>query len=155
MSQQPKFMIVGGPNGAGKSTAAARLLPSGMTYVNADEVAKGLPNYPSQAADLEAGRIVLETMDSLADRREDFAVETTLAGVSLAARASRLRKSGYLFRLIISGPRLLSSRSCVSRLVSDRAGITFPKTSSGVDTRRAWSTSSADTAQLPTLGKST
>lgn len=91
----PTFVVLGGPNGAGKSTAAAILLPAEMTFVNADEVAKGLPDYPSHAADLEASRLVLEQMDELEADRADFAVETTLAGRSLAARAARLRAVGY------------------------------------------------------------
>ena len=99
-SRQPTFVVLGGPNGAGKSTAAAVLLPPEMTFVNADEVAKGLPSYPSHTADLEASRLILEQMDCLEADRADFAVETTLAGRSLAARAARLRAIGYRFRLI-------------------------------------------------------
>jgi predicted ABC-type ATPase len=71
-----------------------------MTYVNADEVAKGLPGYPSKVVDLEAGRLVLKQMDELEEARRDFAVETTLASRSLAPRILRLRQSGYHFRLL-------------------------------------------------------
>jgi predicted ABC-type ATPase len=35
----PQVIVLAGPNGAGKSTAAAYLLPEGITFVNADEVA--------------------------------------------------------------------------------------------------------------------
>lgn len=100
MTHQPVVVVLGGPNGAGKSTSAEVVLPSGITFLNADEVAKTLPHYPSSAADLEAGRLVLERMDELERRKEDFAVETTLASRSLAARVRRLRSEGYLFRLI-------------------------------------------------------
>jgi predicted ABC-type ATPase len=71
-----------------------------MTFVNADEVAKGLPGYPSREADIQAGRLVLNQMDELEKARLDFAVETTLASRSLAARIARLRGSGYWFRLV-------------------------------------------------------
>ncbi len=100
MTSKPQVIVIAGPNGAGKSTAAAHLLPQGMTYVNADEVAKQLPGYPSKAVDIEAGRLVLRQMDELEEGRLDFAVETTLASRSLAARIVRLRKSGYQFRLL-------------------------------------------------------
>lgn len=95
----PVFIILAGPNGAGKSTTAATLLPRDFPFVNADEIAKTLPNYPSAAADLEAGRMALEQMDELADRGASFAVETTLAGRTFAVRARDLRRLGYLFRL--------------------------------------------------------
>lgn len=100
MATPPQVIVIAGPNGAGKSTAAGWLLPKEMTFVNADEVAKILPGYPSRAADLEAGRIVLEQLDELERRRSDYAVETTLAGRSLAARVVRLRRAGYRFRLV-------------------------------------------------------
>lgn len=100
MAEPPQIIVIAGPNGAGKSTAAAHLLPEGMTFVNADEVAKTLPDYPSRGADLQAGRLVLEWMDDLDRQRASFAVETTLAGRSLATRITRLRQSGYRFKLI-------------------------------------------------------
>jgi predicted ABC-type ATPase len=102
VTSQPLVIVMAGPNGAGKSTAAAHLLPEGMTFVNADEIAKTLPDYPSRSADIQAGRLVLERLDELERQRADFAVETTLASRSLAARIARLRQSGYHFRLIFA-----------------------------------------------------
>jgi len=100
LESQLQVIVIAGPNGAGKSTAAAYLLPAGMTYVNADEIAKALPNYPSRNADIEAGRLVLEQLEDLELHRASFAVETTLAGRTLAPRVARLRQAGYRFRLI-------------------------------------------------------
>ena len=65
MVSKPLLIVLAGPNGAGKSTAATRLLPEDSPFLNADEIAKTLPNYPSSAADLEAGRIMLEQMNEL------------------------------------------------------------------------------------------
>ena len=96
----PSVIVLAGPNGAGKSTAAAHLLPQGITFVNADEVAKTLPGYPSIAVDMQAGRLVLEQMDELERERTSFAVETTLSSRSLAPRIARMRRSGYKFRLL-------------------------------------------------------
>lgn len=96
----PLFVVLAGPNGSGKSTSAASLLPPTMTFVNADEIAKGLPGYPSGGADVEAGRIALGLLDELASQRADIATETTLASRSLAARVERLKRGGYHFRLL-------------------------------------------------------
>jgi predicted ABC-type ATPase len=96
----PEVLVIAGPNGAGKSTCIARYLPAGMAFLNADEIAKELPGYPSLSADIQAGRIVLEQMDEFEGRNESFAVETTLATRSLAIRIVRLRQNGYHFHLV-------------------------------------------------------
>jgi predicted ABC-type ATPase len=100
MAAQPLFIVLAGPNGSGKSTAASALLGPSVTFVNADEIAKGLSGYPSRPVDLEAGRVALERMDRLAQTRADFAFETTLASRSLAPRAARLKSIGYSFRVL-------------------------------------------------------
>ncbi len=100
METHPLIIVLGGANGAGKSTAAATVLPQEIPFLNADEIAKTLPDYPSMAADLEASRIILTLMDEREENRDSFAVETTLASRSLAARVIRLKKVGYQFRLV-------------------------------------------------------
>jgi len=94
------MIVLGGPNGAGKSTAAAFLLPPTLTFINADNVAKSLPGYPSKQVDREAARVVLQNMRQLGQAGTDFAVETTLASRSLAKRIRQLKESGYLLRLL-------------------------------------------------------
>jgi predicted ABC-type ATPase len=96
----PLIAVIAGPNGAGKSTAAAALLPEGLPFLNADEIARALPGYPSQAADILAGRQLLASMNLLERERTSFAVETTLASRTLAPRIARLRRSGYFFELV-------------------------------------------------------
>lgn len=96
----PRVFVLAGPNGAGKSTAAARLLPPDLVFVNADDVARDLPDYPSPSADIEAGRLVLKRLGELERSGSDFAIETTLSGRALANRITRLRVSGYLFYLM-------------------------------------------------------
>ena len=98
--RSPEILVIAGPNGVGKSTCAAKYLPVGMAFLNADEVAKELHGYPSAAADLLAGRIILGQMDEHESREESFAVETTLATRSLAPRIARLRQAGYRFHLV-------------------------------------------------------
>jgi predicted ABC-type ATPase len=98
--ERPRVYVLGGPNGAGKSTTAASILPSALTFLNADELAKSLPGYPSTQSDLEAGRRLLEMMESLERNRADFAVETTLASRSLGPRLTRMKTAGYMVRLV-------------------------------------------------------
>jgi predicted ABC-type ATPase len=100
VTTEPQVIVIGGPNGAGKSTAASMLVPEGMAFVNADEIAKALPGYPSRATDIEAGRRVLGQLDELERARSCFAVESTLAGRSLATRLGRSKRYGYYYRLI-------------------------------------------------------
>jgi predicted ABC-type ATPase len=95
-----EIVVIAGANGAGKSTCVSIYLPAGMAFLNADEVAKGLPGYPSPAVDIQAGRIVIEQMDHLENQGESFCVETTLATRSLASRIVRLRQKGYRFHLV-------------------------------------------------------
>ena len=71
-----------------------------MTFINADEIAKILLNYPSPAADVEAGRILFQQWDTLAEQRANFAVETTLSSRALAVRVKKLQSVGYRFHLI-------------------------------------------------------
>jgi predicted ABC-type ATPase len=96
----PLVVVLSGPNGAGKSTAADQILPTELMFLNADEIAKTLPGYPSPGVDRQAARRILEMLDSLEERRAGFSVETTLASRSLAHRLVRLRSVGYVVRLI-------------------------------------------------------
>ena len=83
----PSVIILAGPNGAGKTTAARTLLAEQlrlMTFVNADVIAQGLAGFNPDSAAVEASRIMLDRLRLLAERREDFAFETTLAARSYA-----------------------------------------------------------------------
>jgi len=76
------IVIVAGPNGAGKSTSAPHLLAGLMgvsEFVNADTIAAGLSAFKPENAAIAAGRIMLARLKTLAERKVDFAFETTLA----------------------------------------------------------------------------
>jgi len=99
MALPPQFIIAGG-NGSGKSTSAALVLPCEIPYINADEIAKGLPEVEGENKDVRASRILISAMDEHEARQEDFAIETTLASRSLAPRVRRLQEVGYEFQLL-------------------------------------------------------
>ncbi len=94
MAHPPQFIIIGGGNGSGKSTSAAAVLPGVIPYINADEIAKSLPEVEGENRDARASRILLNAMDEYQAQGKSFAVETTLASRSLAPRARRLQEVG-------------------------------------------------------------
>jgi len=93
--------MIAGANGAGKSTNASAILPPSIPFLNADVIARGLPDTSFSNKDIQSARLLFEEWDELARQRADFAVETTLASRSLAGRVARLSASGYQFHLII------------------------------------------------------
>lgn len=100
MALPPQFIIIGGGNGSGESTSADLVLPSVIPYINADEIAKGLPEVEGENKDARASRILINAMGEHEARREDFAIETTLASRSLAPRVRRIQEAGYEFQLL-------------------------------------------------------
>lgn len=99
----PTFYIISGCNGAGKTTTSFTLLPDIMNckeFVNADEIAKGLSPFQPDKAAIDAGRIMIQRMEMLLLRNEDFAVETTLSTRSYVDFIRRARQKGYKITLI-------------------------------------------------------
>lgn len=91
----PQVVILAGPNGAGKSTLAARFIPSGVVFLNADDIARERAAPPGPRADLAAGRILLHRLNTLEDAGQSFALETNLASRTLASRIPRWQAWGY------------------------------------------------------------
>jgi len=112
----PNVYIVAGPNGAGKSTFARLFLPDYADckeFVNADLIAAGLSPFNPESLAIEAGRLMLERIETLARSRVDFGFETTLAGRSQVSLITRLRDDGYrvhLFFLWLPTPELALER---------------------------------------------
>lgn len=101
--RRPQVVILAGPNGAGKSTAAPSLLKGTLRvreFVNADVIAQGISGFDPHAASIQAGRIMLMRLKILAERRFDFAFETTLASRSFAPWIRDLLSEGYSFSLV-------------------------------------------------------
>lgn len=98
----PLVVVIAGPNGAGKSTTAPRLLQEALAvreFVNADPIAIGLSAFRPESVAVAAGRVMLARMKALAQGRQDFAFETTLASRSFAPWLAGLRASGYRVHL--------------------------------------------------------
>ena len=115
----PRFFIISGCNGAGKTTASYTLLPQLLnlhTFVNADEIADELSPQNPEKESLRAFRLMLERMDQLIARGEDFAVETTLATKSLAGIIDNAQELGYKVGLLyfwLKNPELAVKRVAI------------------------------------------
>lgn len=100
--KHPNVVIMAGPNGAGKSTLSQSLLQGTLGirhYVNADTLARGLSEFNFDEMALKAGKIMLQHLHDLAEERQNFAFETTLASRTFAPWIAELKKTGYQFHL--------------------------------------------------------
>ncbi len=116
----PLCIVIAGPNGAGKTTFAREFLPreAGIVhFVNADLIAAGLSPLKPELAALAAGRLLLSELDRLAAARADFALESTLSGLTYAARIQRWKAAGYRIEIVFL--RLASVRLALRR-ITDR-----------------------------------
>lgn len=114
-----RMYIISGCNGAGKTTASYTILPELLnlsTFVNADEIADGLSPQEPEKEMIRASRLMVERMDQLIARDEDFAVETTLATKSLAGTITRAQNRGYMvgiFYFWLKSPELAKKRVAI------------------------------------------
>jgi predicted ABC-type ATPase len=111
-----KIIIITGPNGAGKTTFARTFLPEEAQcprFINADLIAAGLSPFAPEAAAVKAGRLMLAEIADAVARGENFAFETTLAGIGYLRHIRRWREVGYhvsLFFLRLPDPETAIAR---------------------------------------------
>jgi len=101
--KKPLCVIIAGPNGAGKTTFAADFLPKRrdiQRFINADLIAAGISPLNPPLAVIAAGRVFLQEMDRLAAARESFGFESTLSGLTYAARLSAWKQWGYRIEIV-------------------------------------------------------
>ena len=113
----PNLYIIAGCNGAGKTTASYTVLPEALecrTFVNADEIAKGLSPFQPETVAIQAGRIMLQRIDDLIARSQDFAFETTLSSKSYIQTIQKAQTLGYYVTLVYFW--LNSSQLAVERI---------------------------------------
>ena len=122
------MFVISGCNGAGKTTASYTLLPGLLnlhTFVNADEIADELSPQNPEKEQIRASRLMMERMDQLIARGEDFAVETTLATKTLAGTIAEAQKLGYEAGILyfwLRSPELAVKRVAI-RVASGGHGI--------------------------------
>lgn len=113
---QPHLSIVAGPNGSGKSTCGPALLQNHFNifeFVNADTIATGLSAFNPEDVAIEAGRIMLKRLKTLAAQKKSFAFETTLSSRTFAQWIKKEKAKGYHFTLLyfwLSDPELAVER---------------------------------------------
>lgn len=103
LSSQPHISIIAGPNGSGKSTCGPAILKKHFhisEFVNADTIATGLSAFQPGEVAIEASRIMLNRLKMLANRKDNFAFETTLSSRTFAAWIAKIKKDGYRFSLV-------------------------------------------------------
>ncbi len=94
----PTVYVIAGPNGAGKTTFATDYLPAFVRcreFLNADLIASGLSPFAPETQNLRAGRLLLERIHELADKRADFGFETTLSGRNYLKLLGDMKQVGY------------------------------------------------------------
>lgn len=108
--------IISGCNGAGKTTASYTVLPEILhckEFVNADEIARGLSPFNPENVAIEAGRLMLQRIETLLDRGETFSIETTLATKSYINLVRRSHSKGYSVKVLffwLNSPELAIQR---------------------------------------------
>lgn len=103
MRREKKIIIIAGPNGAGKTTFAQEYLTQEgdcRLFVNNDLIAAGLSPFAPAAADIRAGRLMLQEIESHVRNRESFAFETTLSGRRYKVLIPQWQRIGYEVVLI-------------------------------------------------------
>ena len=99
----PRLYIISGCNGSGKTTASYSLLPELLDcreFVNSDEFAKHISPFAPECASITASRLMLQKVDYLFNRRDDFCIETTLATRSLLKMVRTAQQKGYYVTVI-------------------------------------------------------
>ena len=100
---QPHISIIAGPNGSGKSTCGPALLQTHFNiseFVNADTIATGLSAFNPEDVAIEASRIMLKRIKTLATKKRNFAFETTLSSRTFAQWLKKEKAKGYHFTLL-------------------------------------------------------
>lgn len=101
--KEKNIYIIAGCNGAGKTTASFTILPEILDckeFVNADEIAKGLSPFQPEKVAFEAGRIMLERIETLLKSNENFAFETTLSTKTYKQKLLQAKANGFKVKLL-------------------------------------------------------
>lgn len=91
------FYLIGGPNGSGKTTLARELIGENpnVHFLNSDDIA-----HERGVSAIEAGRILINSMNDIFSAHYSFALETTLAGGFHNRVIKRAKSDGYKIILL-------------------------------------------------------
>ncbi len=98
-----QIFIIAGCNGAGKTSAVNTWLPQWFEirpFINADEIARGLSPFQSDAKAVEAGRIMLSQMQDYLSQCKSFSFETTLSTRSFSNMITDAQRNGYQVNML-------------------------------------------------------
>lgn len=98
-----ELFIIAGPNGAGKTTTSFTLLPDFVKvneYINADSIAFALSPFHPDTVAIQAGKLMLDRINTLANQNKNFAFETTLASKSFIHLIQKCSLNGYKTNLM-------------------------------------------------------
>ncbi|WP_125226308.1 AAA family ATPase [Leptospira neocaledonica] len=88
------LIIVAGPNGSGKTTFALEHQEVyGYTFLNADELEKGLENRGTTSGHLEAGRLFFKAIERELKLGNSLIIESTLSGNYLKGTIRKFSRS--------------------------------------------------------------
>jgi predicted ABC-type ATPase len=106
--------IVGGSNGAGKTTFAKEFIKeAGLTFLNADEIAREIDPEDQAGGKLKAGRVLFQRLEDLVAKGQSFVLESTLSGLYLKKAIARFKNEGYhvsLLYVFVDSPKLAVDR---------------------------------------------
>ncbi len=112
----PEIYVFGGCNGSGKTTLATKFLSTlnnKIEFINADIIAAELNPNDVDSVAIQASRIMLQRLDTLAQQYLNFAFETTLAARTFAKFLRNCKSQGYQVNLIyvwLNSPELAVTR---------------------------------------------
>lgn len=94
-ASRPSLMVVAGPNGSGKSTLTSYGVAGNRPVLDPDVVAARLSPGDIRAGAVQGAKETIRQQEELLERRESFAIETTLSGNRTLKLMDEAKARGY------------------------------------------------------------